>query len=128
MALTTLISPAYLAVVAVAAILLYHLVRSKRAGLDHVPGPFLAKYTDAWRGYQAWRTNHYAGGLNYQTRLLGQYGDVVRIGPNMVLVLDPEAINTVFSFKERLEKGPGYKVFVLGVECVSAVGCPFNHS
>jgi hypothetical protein len=26
---------------------------SRRAGLSHIPGPFLARYTDAWRLYQA---------------------------------------------------------------------------
>jgi hypothetical protein len=42
--------------------------------------------------------------MNYQSKLIGVYGDVVRIGPKTVLVLDPEAINTVLGFKERLEK------------------------
>ncbi|KAL1843559.1 hypothetical protein VTK73DRAFT_2813 [Phialemonium thermophilum] len=120
MAVTILSIPlGYVALAAVWAIVLYHIVRSKRAGLDHIPGPFLARYTDAWRAYQAWKTNHYAGGHNYQTRLLGKYGDVVRIGPNTVLVLDPEAINSVLGFKERLEKGPGYQVFVLPGESPS---------
>jgi hypothetical protein len=118
MALITLlsISPAYVALAAVTIFIVHHVVRSKKAGLDHIPGPFWAKYTDAWRAYKSWKTNHYAGGNNYQTHLLGKYGDVVRIGPNTVLVLDPEAINTVLGFKERLEKGPGYQVFILGGE------------
>lgn len=42
--------------------------------------------------------------MNYQKNLLGVYGEAVRIGPNTVLVFDPEAINTVLGFKERLEK------------------------
>ncbi len=116
LATITAIAPSHLALGAVVAILLYHVIKSKQARLDHIPGPFLAKYTDAWRAYKAWKTNHYAGGNNYQTQLIGKYGDVVRVGPNTVLVLDPEAANTVLGFRERLEKGPGYQVFVLGGE------------
>jgi len=110
------ISPIYVAIVLIAAWLSYVVYLSKKARLDHIPGPFLARYTDAWRAYKAWSFNHYTGteGINYQTQLLGKYGDVVRIGPNTVLVLDPEAINSVLGFKERLEKGPGYNVFILG--------------
>ena len=36
--------------------------------------------------------------------MIGKYGDVVRIGPNHVLVYDPAAIDTVLGFKERLDK------------------------
>ena len=99
------ISPLYLAAVCVFVVLLYLFVESKRARLDHIPGPWLAKYTNAWRGYQAWKTNHHDEGLNnYQIRTIGRYGDVVRIGPNHVLVYDPEAIDVIFGFRERLEK------------------------
>ena len=121
MALAALLSipPFYAAALGVLLVVLYHVVRSKQYHLDHIPGPFLAQYTDAWRAYKAWRFNHFKDGVNYQTELLGKYGDVVRIGPNTVLVLDPEAINSVLGFKERLEKGPGYKVFVLGGEYLS---------
>ncbi|EXJ82919.1 hypothetical protein A1O3_06735 [Capronia epimyces CBS 606.96] len=83
---------------------LYLYVGSKKAQLDHIPGPWLAKYTDAWRGYQAWRLNHYKDLSNYQINLIGRYGDLVRIGPNIVLCFDPEAISTIYGFKERLEK------------------------
>lgn len=116
MALTALlsVSPVYVAIFLVGIWILYLIVKSRSYGLEHIPGPFIAKYTDAWRAYKAWNFNHFKGGVNYQTQLLGKYGDVVRIGPNTVLVLDPEAINSVLGFKERLEKGPGYNVFILG--------------
>lgn len=98
------ISPLYAGAAIVVGITLYLVLQSRNAGLEHIPGPFLAKYTDAWRAFQAWRYNHYQNDVNYQKNLLGVYGDVVRIGPKVVLVLDPEAINTVLGFKERLEK------------------------
>ncbi len=107
-------SPLSAAILSALLVVLYHVVRSKQYHLDHIPGPLVARYTDAWRAYKAWKFNHFKDGVNYQTELLGKYGDVVRIGPNTVLVLDPEAINSVLGFRVRLEKGPGYAVFVLG--------------
>lgn len=108
------ISPLYLVISAVALLIICFFVASKQAKLDHIPGPWLAKYTNAWRGYQAWRLNHHrAGAINYQIKMIGKYGDVVRIGPTHVLIYDPAAIDTVLGFKERLDKGPGYQVFVM---------------
>lgn len=104
-ALTLLsISPVYALLACFSVLVVYHVVQSRRAQLDEIPGPFLARYTNAWRCYQAWRYNHFQVDVNYQSKLIGVYGDIVRIGPNTVLVLDPEAINTVLGFKERLEK------------------------
>src|SRR6266536_1605759 len=77
-------------------------VRSRNAGLEHLPGPFLAKYTDAWRGFKAWR--YLNTNTSYQQKLLDRYGDVIRIGPNAVLVHDPEAIQTIYGVKARLDK------------------------
>ena len=108
------VSLQYLSILILGLVISYFYVTSKQAKLDHVPGPWLAKYTNAWRGYQAWRTNHHqAAAENYQIRMIGKYGDVVRIGPTHVLVYDPAAIDTVLGFKERLDKGPGYQVFVM---------------
>jgi hypothetical protein len=98
------ISPVYVLVACFSVLVIRFILQSRRAQLDHIPGPFLARYTNAWRCYQAWRYNHYRVDMNYQSKLIGVYGDVVRIGPKTVLVLDPEAINTVLGFKERLEK------------------------
>lgn len=99
------VSLLYLAVSLPAVFLLYLFITSKRAKLDHVPGPWLAKYTNAWRGFKAWTLNHHQeGAKNYQIQMIGKYGDVVRIGPTHVLVYDPAAIDTIFGFKERLDK------------------------
>lgn len=37
-------------------------------------------------------------------RLLEKYGDIVRIGPNTVLLNDPETAHVVLGFRDRLEK------------------------
>lgn len=91
----------------------YLITKSRRKGLEHIPGPSIARYTDAWRAYKAWSLSGHDDGSTYQSNLLGKYGDVIRIGPSTVLVQDPEAINSVLGFKERLEKAPSYNVFAL---------------
>lgn len=98
------ISPFHLLAALVFSVITYLFIESKRAKLDHIPGPWLAKYTNAWRCYQAWRFNHYKDLSNYQINLICRYGDVVRIGPNIVLCFDPEAISTIYGVKERLDK------------------------
>lgn len=104
-ALLESISPIYVVAALLVFCFLYFYVGSKKARLDHIPGPWLAKYTNAWRGFQAWRLNHHSEAVNnYQINMIGKYGDVVRIGPTHVLVYDPEAIDTIFGFRERLEK------------------------
>ena len=77
---------------------------SQYARLAHIPGPFLAKFTNAWRCYQAWRVDSTTGDLPYQVTKISSYGDYIRIGPNCVLVTDPEAVSVVLGFKERLDK------------------------
>ena len=95
----------YLAAAVFFTFLVYLFAQSKRARLGHIPGPWLAKYTNLWRGYQAWTLNHHTEGVNnYQINMIGRYGDVVRIAPKHVLVYDPEAIDTIFGFRERLDK------------------------
>ena len=96
------VSPFYAVSAILLAVVAYLVVQSKQAGLDDIPGPWLAKYTDAWRAYNAWR--YYRSDMNYQRRAFKKYGDIIRIGPKTVLVSDPEAINTVLGFKTRLEK------------------------
>jgi cytochrome P450 len=118
-------SPAVLAIFALPFVLVVYLYScSKKAKLDHIPGPWLAKYTNAWRGYQAWQLNHdKEGAKNYQIEMIGRYGDAVRIGPANVLVYDPAAIETILGFKQRLDKGPGYQVFVMtGTSQTALVG------
>ncbi len=77
-------------------------VRSRAAKLEHIPGPFLAKYTDALRAYMAFK---YSGReVNLYMKLHKKYGQVVRIGPRTVSVLDPRAVPVIYNVKARLSK------------------------
>lgn len=104
MAISSLLSvnPIYLLSAAILACFFYIIAYSRNAQLGHIPGPFLARYTDLWRGFQGWR--YYGKDMNYQRQCAQTYGDVARVGPRMVLLSDPEAIQIVMGFKERLEK------------------------
>jgi hypothetical protein len=71
--------------------ILFILLKSRNAGLEHIPGHFIAKYTNAWRAYKAWKPL----GINkvFLNEAVQDYGDVVRVGPKTVAVMDPEAIH-----------------------------------
>ncbi|KAI0601116.1 cytochrome P450 [Biscogniauxia sp. FL1348] len=83
-------------------IVVYFVLYSKAAGLDHVPGPFLARYTNlhAWINTQRyWGTN-----ICYLRALHEKYGDVVRVAPQRVSVSNPDAIPIIYSVKAALDK------------------------
>ena len=79
-------------------------VNSLKAGLSHVPGPFLARYTDAWNLWCAWKITKYGGKNEHFRQLQAKYGDTVRIGPQSVLVLDPAAVPVVYGVRAKLDK------------------------
>ncbi|EKG14731.1 Cytochrome P450 [Macrophomina phaseolina MS6] len=74
--------------------------------LRRIPGPLLAKFTDAQRFLDT------AGGRAELThRLLhAKYGPVVRIGPNTVSLSDPECIKLIYSNKANFPKSDFYAV------------------
>lgn len=60
--------------------------------LRHIPGPFLAKFTNLWRLLDTW-----GGRLELTHQLLHEkYGPAVRIGPNMISLSDPSLIRTIY--------------------------------
>lgn len=92
------------------AICLYLLIVSKRAGLSHISGPWIARYTDAWALYNGWkilrarRLGLPLTKLGWHKQLQARYGDVVRIGPRTVVCFDAMAVPTIYAIRSRLEK------------------------
>ena len=102
-------------------LLLQLVITSRKAGLSHIPGPFLARYTDLWRFYHSWRAWNEL--QDFSGPLTREYGDVVRIGPNTVAVFDPAAIPTIYGTSNRLEKGEGYLAFVVSLPTTALLAC-----
>lgn len=60
--------------------------------LNHIPGPFLAKFTNIWR-----LVNQLTGRSHRtQMRLHERHGSAVRLGPNLVSLSDPSLIQVVY--------------------------------
>lgn len=69
-------------------------------GLRSIPGPFLARLSNLWRFVDACKGHHERTII----QLHQQYGSVVRIGPNVVSVADPAAIEPVLGLKANFDK------------------------
>lgn len=78
---------------------LFFLVR-RYSQLSSIPGPFLAGITDLWR----WTIQNYYSFDDKLTALHQKHGKLVRIGPNMVSIGDPEAASTIYGSNPALEK------------------------
>lgn len=72
--------------------------------LRHIPGPFFGKFSYLWVAYiTITGTQH-----DHLVNLNRRYGSLVRVGPNEVLVDDPDLIRKVSSTKNTYTKGNWY--------------------
>ncbi|KAI1878404.1 uncharacterized protein JN550_000586 [Neoarthrinium moseri] len=76
--------------------------------LSKYPGPFLAKVTDAYQLYHAWKGDRH---LEFW-RQHEIYGRVVRFGPNSVSFNSNTALKDVYGFKSNVRKAEFYDAFV----------------
>lgn len=76
--------------------------------LAKYPGPFLAKITDAYQLYHAWKGDRH---LEFW-RQHEQYGRVVRFGPNSVSFNTNTALKEIYGFKSNVRKAEFYDAFV----------------
>ncbi|KAJ5135232.1 uncharacterized protein N7515_004510 [Penicillium bovifimosum] len=100
---------------------------SRKSGLSHIPGPFLARYTDAWNLWLAWSTLHNGTGPSSYRKLQAKYGSVIRTGPNSVTVLDPSAVPTIYGVRSHLAKSPSYIPFRQPNVTTSLLSIPEEH-
>jgi cytochrome P450 len=68
--------------------------------LRHIPGPFLAAWTNIPR--VRWVQSNRAHEIHVDVHK--KYGKIVRIGPNMVSVQDPREINTIYNHAGTFKK------------------------
>ncbi|KAH7144940.1 cytochrome P450 [Fusarium sp. MPI-SDFR-AT-0072] len=72
--------------------------------LRHIPGPFFGKFSYLWVAYiTITGTQH-----DHLVNLNRSYGPIVRVGPNEVLVDDPDLIRKVSSTRNTYTKGNWY--------------------
>lgn len=69
------------------------LVNRFGGGLNKIPGPFLAGFTDFWRVVIVWRRRPELTHI----QLHEKYGPVVRIGPRTVSVGDVQAVKKIYA-------------------------------
>lgn len=93
--------PVLYLLLAIAAFLgLRTLYNSWTTPLNDIPGPYLARFSNLWRFIETWKGT-------YERKLREQhwrYGDIVRTGPNIVSLSNPEAVDLVYSVKADLPK------------------------
>lgn len=80
--------------------------RNRRSPLRSIPGPWLAKYTNAWRFFDVWLGR---ADLTQQA-LHKKHGRYVRLGPNFLSITDPDAIRDVYAFHNAHPKSEFYSV------------------
>ncbi len=71
-----------------------------RSPLKGIPGPFMAKLTNIWRLFFVTRKQFHRVLMDMHK----QYGSVVRIGPNVLSLSDPQWIRIVYSTRGDFEK------------------------
>jgi len=77
-------------------------------GIRTIPGPWLAKYTDAWLGRVAARGHR----SEVVHELHKKYGTFVRLAPNHVSIADPDALQIVYAHGNGSLKSDFYDAFV----------------
>ncbi|KAK1828746.1 isotrichodermin C-15 hydroxylase [Podospora conica] len=76
--------------------------------LAKYPGPFLAKLTDGYMLYHAWKGDRH---LEFW-RMHETYGKFVRFGPNSLSVNSNTALKDIYGFKANVRKSEFYDAFV----------------
>ncbi|VUC35513.1 unnamed protein product [Clonostachys rosea] len=75
--------------------------------LSKYPGPLLAKLTDGYQLYHAYRGDRH---LEFW-RLHEKYGPIVRFGPNSITFKSNTALKDIYGFKSNVRKAEFYNAF-----------------
>ncbi|EEY23060.1 pisatin demethylase [Verticillium alfalfae VaMs.102] len=82
------------------------LVNRFGGGLNGIPGPFAASFTDWWRLFIVWGRRPELSHI----KLHEKYGPLVRLGPRTVSVGNAEAIKTIYALNAGFVKSGFYPV------------------
>ncbi|CAI6084535.1 unnamed protein product [Clonostachys chloroleuca] len=73
--------------------------------LSHIPGPFLAKFTDLYRS----GLTHMGHVDSHKRRWHQKWGPAVRVGPNAISISDPDMIKVIYTTKNPWRKSDMYR-------------------
>ncbi|SCO16221.1 related to pisatin demethylase cytochrome P450 [Fusarium fujikuroi] len=76
--------------------------------LKSIPGPFLARFTDAWYLWRLYKGNFERDNV----ALHREYGPVVRYGPRRYSINDPAAIKAIYGLEKAFPKSSWYDAWV----------------
>ncbi|TFK73345.1 cytochrome P450 monooxygenase [Pluteus cervinus] len=109
-AIASSLDPSSLLYILPAAFVLVHLVPwlLDPNGIRLYPGPFVAKFSDAWLGWVA-RNGHRSEVVHAMHQ---KYGPIVRIAPNHVSIAEPDALQVVYAHGNGALKSQFYDAFV----------------
>ncbi|KDQ19990.1 hypothetical protein BOTBODRAFT_27392 [Botryobasidium botryosum FD-172 SS1] len=108
-----LLHPAYSPFTVVALVVLAHVAPYLADAFGYnkqpsIPGPWLAKFSDAWLGWVAAQGSR--SEVVHQQHL--KYGKFVRIAPNHISIADPDALQIVYAHGNGSLKSNFYDAFV----------------
>lgn len=92
--------------------------------LKHIPGPFVAKFSNLWLALGARKGQKFAW-VDFAHR---KYGKVVRVGFNHVSIATPEGLHVVYAHGNGFLKDHFYEAFVSGVPGVFNVRDRAEHT
>ncbi|KAH8645947.1 cytochrome P450 [Ilyonectria robusta] len=75
-------------------------------GINSIPGPTLASFTNLWRFFLVTRRRPELKHIELHQK----YGSVIRIGPNVVSVSDPNAVKIIYAINAGFVKSDFYTV------------------
>ncbi|KAG5642361.1 hypothetical protein DXG03_002958 [Asterophora parasitica] len=101
---------ATLAILAPSLVALVHIIPYlwDSRGVRSIPGPFLAKFSDAWLGLVA--KHGHRSEVVHEMHLI--YGPFVRLAPNHISIAEPDALSIVYAHGNGALKSNFYDAFV----------------
>ncbi|KAK6715054.1 hypothetical protein SNK04_005980 [Fusarium graminearum] len=99
---STLLAPAIIIF-----LILHVLLRALFSPFRTVPGPFLARFTDAWYFWNIRKGSFQQVNIDLHKK----YGPIVRYGPNRYSINDPEAAKTIYGLGNHFPKSSWYSAW-----------------
>lgn len=95
-------------VVLLASVLLRLLLNKYGQGLNKIPGPWIAGFSDLWRLFLV-RRRH---AQEEHIALHQKYGPIVRLGPRAVSIADPDVIKVIYNPSSGYSKVKGDSAYI----------------